>query len=296
MNLKALKYAVEVARTGSFTRAAQHSHVAQSALSMAVARLEHELGVPLFDRSVRGVTATAEGARFLERVDLMLQELAAARQELTSLANLQSGEVRLGFAPMFGMGRLPMWLEQFHAQYPGVRFKAFEGGGQEVDWRLESRDIDVALMNARRVKPHWQSAVVDADELVLCVLPDHPLAKLDAVSAEHLQGLPMAVLDGRFAQRLMLDEYCKQHRVAFCTVLQSNDAPLVLQAALRGLGATTVFKSNLHAVGNLISVPFETPQHLQFSLCWRADEHLSLANRRFIEFVTGKPMPVQPRR
>ncbi|MFK0033609.1 LysR family transcriptional regulator [Pseudomonas monteilii] len=295
MNLKALKYAVEVAHTGSFTRAAQCLHVAQSALSMAIARLEQELGVTLFERNARGVTVTAEGERFLQRVDLTLQELACARQELSALNQLAAGEVRLGFAPMFGMGRLPLWLEQFHHRYPGVRFKALEGGGQEVGWRLESREIDVALMNTRRVKPHWRSAVVDADELIIGVSPANPLAHHETLTPECLHERPMVLLDGRFAQRVMLDEYCKQHGIAFHTVLESNDAPLVLQAAQRGLGATTIFRSNMHASSGLTGIPFEPPQHLQFSLCWRADEHLSLANRRFIEFVTGALLPVDAR-
>ncbi len=131
MNLKALKYAVEVARTGSFTQAAQRLHIAQSALSMAVARLETELGVPLFNRAGKRITLTAEGARFLGRVEHLLQGLNNARQELTDLEQLRTGEVRLGFAPMFGMGL----LQAFHHKYPGVTLTAIEGGGQEVGRR-----------------------------------------------------------------------------------------------------------------------------------------------------------------
>ena len=69
MNLKALEYCVEIARQGSFTKAAQALHVAQPALSMAVSRLEDELGVALFNRATRQISVTAEGELFLARRD-----------------------------------------------------------------------------------------------------------------------------------------------------------------------------------------------------------------------------------
>lgn len=285
MNLKALRYAVEVARVGSFTLAAQRLHIAQSALSMAISRLESELGVPLFNRVGKRISLTAEGGRFLERVGHLLQGLNVARQELTDLSQLQVGEVRLGFAPMFGMGRLPDWLEGFHASYPGVMLTAIEGGGQEVSRRLDAREIDLGLMDSRRIREDWESVSVDADELLICVSAEHELAKYQSVQPNDLQGLKMVVLDERFAQRVMLDEYCKPRKLEYQVTLQSNDAPLIVQGAQRGLGATTLFRSNLHAAPGLVGVSFDPPQKLNFSLCWRAGEYLSLANRRFVEFV-----------
>lgn len=256
---------------------------------MAIHRLEQELGVTFFERNARAVGVMADGERVLQRLSLTPQVLAAARQALTVLNQLAVGEVRLRFAPMFGMGRLPLWLEQFHQRYLRVRFKALEDGSQEVDWRPESREIDIALMNARRVKTTWHSAVVDADELIIGVSPADPLAQLEVITAADLDGQPTVLLDDRFAQRMMLDECCKAH--THLTVLQNNDSPLALKTAQRRLGATTAFRSNLHASGGLIGIPLDRPQHLQFSLCCRADESLSLANKRLIEFVTGTALP-----
>lgn len=287
MNLKALKYAVEVARCGSFTLAAQRLHIAQSALSMAISRLEKELGVPLFNRTSKRCTATAEGKRFLQNVERSLQGLNSACQEMTDLGLLQVGEVRIGFPPMFGLGVLPDWLDAFHQEYPGVLLTALEGGGEEVAQLLEDRQIDIALMNSRRVRPHWESVTVATDNLVLCVEPSHRLAKNKRIKPSDLQDLSMAVLDGRFAQRVMLDEYCAASETVFRTVLQTNHVSLVIESALRGMGATTLFQSNADQESGLVSIPFHPAQKLNFSLCWHANEHLSLANRRFVEFVTA---------
>lgn len=288
MNLKALKYAVEVARSGSFTLAAQRLYIAQSALSMAISRLEKELGMPLFNRTSKQLSVTAEGRRFLDRIERALLDINTARQEMTDLGLLQVGEVRIGFPPMFGLGLLPEWLHAFHLVYPGVLLTAVEGGGEEVAQRLEDRQIDIALMNSRRVRPHWRSVTVAADDLMLCVHPQHPLAQRAQVGPDDLQGLGMVVLDGRFAQRVMLDEYCANHHVQFHPVVQSNHVSLIIKSAQHGMGATTLFQSNVERESGLISIPFDPPQPLSFSLCWHANEHLSLANRRFVEFVISK--------
>lgn len=288
MNLKALKYAVEVARSGSFTLAAHRLHIAQSALSMAISRLEQELGTPLFNRTSRQVSVTAEGRRFLDRIEPALLGINTARQEMTDLGQLQVGEVRLGFPPMFGLGLLPEWLHAFHRVYPGVLLTAIEGGGEEVAQRLEDRMIDIALMNSRRVRPHWNSITVASDNLMLCVHPQHSLAQHVQVCSADLQGLGMAVLDGRFAQRVMLDEYCASHQVQFRPVVQSNHVSLIIKSAQNGMGATTLFQSNVERECGLVSIPFDPPQPLSFSLCWHANEHLSLANRRFVEFVIAR--------
>jgi len=107
MNLKALRCCVEIVRQGSFTKAAQHLHIAQPALSMAVTRLEEELGVTLFNRTTRKVILTAEGQQFLPRIASALREMDIARQELRDMADLKRGEVRLGIPPMFGLHYVP---------------------------------------------------------------------------------------------------------------------------------------------------------------------------------------------
>lgn len=108
MNLKALRCCVEIVRQGSFTKAAQHLHIAQPALSMAVTRLEEELGVTLFNRTTRKVILTAEGEQFLPRIASALREMDVARQELRDMADLKRGEVRLGIPPMFGLHYVPV--------------------------------------------------------------------------------------------------------------------------------------------------------------------------------------------
>ena len=115
MNLKALRCCVEIVRQGSFTKAAQHLHIAQPAPSMAVTRLEEELGVSLFNRTTRKVVLTVEGEQFLPRIASALREMDVARQALRDMADLKRGEVRLGIPPMFGLHYVPGLMNAFLA-------------------------------------------------------------------------------------------------------------------------------------------------------------------------------------
>ena len=283
MNLKALEYCVEIARQGSFTKAAQALHVAQPALSMAVGRLEDELGVALFNRATRQISVTAEGQLFLARAEACLQGLAGARRELQDLTQLHSGEIRIGVPPMYGIRHIPELLMQFRARYPGIAMHVVEGSADDISERLGTRQIDVALLESRRVDAGWESVLLGSDEMVLCVSDRHPLAGELSIPAERLKDEAMLVFDNTFLQRHLLDAFCSDARVSFNVALESNFVPLVIAATRSGMGASTLLRSVQEQEPGLVGVSFEPAQFMHFNLCWRAGEYLSQANRRFIE-------------
>lgn len=285
MNLKALKCCVEVARQGSFTKAAKTLHIAQPALSMSVGRMEEELGVTLFNRAGRKVTVTVEGQRFLARVEVALLELDMARQELRDMMQLQVGEIRVGLPPMFGLNYIPEVLTAFRTRYPGIVMTVMEGSADDISHRLEDRSIDVAVLESRRIKPDWDSVVLGSDEMVFCMHENHPLALEPFLEAHHLQDEPMVVFDQTFLQRHLLDAFCHAHSVNYQIALQSNFVSLVIKATADGMGISTLLRSVQERLPGLVGVPFKPAQNMSFGVCWRADEYLSFANRQFVDFV-----------
>lgn len=285
MNLKALQCCVEVARQGSFTKAAQALHIAQPALSMAVSRLEEELGVTLFNRAARQISVTAEGQRFLARVEESLAMLDMARQELRDMTQLHSGEIHVGVPPMFGLNHIPDLLSAFRKDYPGIGMTVVEGSADDISQRLQNREIDVALLETRRVDSAWDSVPLGTDEMVLCMDEQHPLAGEPFLEASRLQDVDMVVFDQTFLQRHLLDAYCHAGGVNYRIALQSNFVSLVIKATRDGIGISTLLRSVQEREPGIRGVPFNPAQIMSFSLCWRANEYLSLANKRFIEFA-----------
>lgn len=285
MKIRTLEYCATVARLGNFSRAAEALHVAQPALSIAIKKLEEELGVTLFVRQARSVSPTPEGAMLLKRAERIFQELDSARREIDDAVELRSGEVKVGLPPIHGMSYFPQLMVAFHSSYPGVTLTMVQGSADETTTRLDKGVIDLALLESRRVRPGWRQVQVGEEEMVLCVRPDHPLAQRDRVSGRDLDGLDMAVFDGNFIQRQLLDKICERAGAKFQRVVQSNYVPLIRHAAVDGLGAATLLRSLVESEPGLVALSFDPPEILQFSLCWYSDRYLSRANQAFVGFA-----------
>lgn len=287
MDIRSLEYCATIARLGSFTKAAETLYVAQPALSIAIRKLEDELGVPLFVRQPRRVTPTAEGELLLRRAERVFQELDSLRRELRDVAELKQGEVKIALPPMFGIQFFPQLMVDFRAAYPGLTLTVTEGGADDIRRLLDSGEIDLGMLDARRVPAGWQQVPAVDDEMVLCVSPDHPLAAREWVTAKDLDGLDMVLLDHTFLHRHILDAMCDAAGVRYQVVLQCNLVPLIRRAAASGMGAATLLRSIVLDAPDLRPVPFRPSQPIRLSLCWRDDRYLSKANKAFVDFAVG---------
>jgi DNA-binding transcriptional LysR family regulator len=291
LDLRGLRYFVEVVRHGSFTKASETLHVAQPALSVSVRKLEEKLGCALLIREARRVVATAEGAILLQHAERVLAQVESARLAVEDAVDLTRGDVRIGLPPMYGLAYLPSLITRFHARHPGLVVTALEGSADEIAALLERGAIDIAILERRRLRPDWTTMPLGEDEMVLCVHDGHPLAGRKTVDAHALDGLPLVLFDGSFIQRAILEDVYRAAEVRPRIVLQSNFVPLVTASVVAGLGAATLLRSLAESIAGLVPLSFVPRQVLSFSLCWRSDAYLSHANRAFVEFVraTGAP-------
>ncbi|SAL63369.1 DNA-binding transcriptional regulator CynR [Caballeronia terrestris] len=289
MDIRVLRYCEAVARLGNITHAADELHVAQPALSVAIKKLETELGVTLFARSRnRPVTLTPEGALLMRRAKRMFQELESARTELADARELRAGSVRVGMPPMYGLRYFPSLMKAFHARYPGIDVTAIEGSAGEIKTLLENGKVDLAIIEARRVEKGWARKIVGEEEVVLCVAASHALARKRHVEDTDLDGLPMVLFEGSFLQRNVLDNRCQKAGVKYRAVLQSNSVPMVYQAVADGLGAATLLRSMVEEDERLVPLSFEPAEFFRFDLCWLDEQYISRANQAFVDFATAR--------
>ena len=139
--LAALRLFVRVARTGSFSRAAREIGVAQPTASRTIAALEKDVGAPLFTRSTRALTLTEAGARYLERVEPLLDALVEAEHELRGTGELK-GLLRVGLSSSLAVRAIIPALPRFAEQHPGLRIELLV----DDKWQdLIVEGVDVAL-------------------------------------------------------------------------------------------------------------------------------------------------------
>ncbi len=146
LNVTRLRVLSEVARCGSFSAAAASLSYTQSAVSQQIAALESETGMTLLERRPRGVQLTSAGRTLVEHAEGILARLHAAEGELSAIAGLRGGELRMASFPTAGGTLMPVAIARFRSTYPEVRLTLAEGEPEEIAPRLHAGEFDLALL------------------------------------------------------------------------------------------------------------------------------------------------------
>nr|WP_246345666.1 LysR family transcriptional regulator [Conexibacter arvalis] len=162
-----MRYAVAVARTGSFSAAARDYGVSQPALSNGIARLEETLGERLFDRSPRGVAPTAFGQRMLPLIERAVSDLDAIAGEARAAASETARTIRLGVSPLIDRAIVSAAIAAVR-ELPGERELLLrEGNMDELREDLVAGALDAIVIPAAAPMPHYRHARVGVEELVV---------------------------------------------------------------------------------------------------------------------------------
>jgi LysR family transcriptional regulator, hydrogen peroxide-inducible genes activator len=149
MQLHQLRYFCAVARTGNFTRAAQHEHLAQPSLSQQIHKLEEELGTRLFDRLGRIVRLTQMGEGLLPRAEAILNQVDAAKLEIQEMAGTEQGRLVIGAIPTIAPYFLPSRLASFARKFPRVQVNVVEEVTSELLNRLQAGAVTWLFLRCR---------------------------------------------------------------------------------------------------------------------------------------------------
>ncbi|MFV0496610.1 MAG: LysR family transcriptional regulator [Candidatus Fimivivens sp.] len=144
MNFLNLRYFVVVAEELNFSRAAKRLFISQQSLSNHIKKLEEEYGVLLFQRNHR-ITLTEAGQSLYRNAKEMLDMQNRAEKELLDIKNFRQGRISLGIAPSRGLVMLPPLLTEYHRRFPQVRIRVYEGDNTQIQERLISGKIDIAI-------------------------------------------------------------------------------------------------------------------------------------------------------
>ena len=148
MNLRFLRTFVAIADNAGFARAATRLNLTQSAASRQIHALEDELGVRLFARIGRGARLTAEGEDLLVRSRRLLSDAEALAERASALKLGDIGVLRVGATPQAIESLLAEFLRRYRKRHPGVEVPLVEDGGARLPARLESGDLQIAIMPA----------------------------------------------------------------------------------------------------------------------------------------------------
>lgn len=192
MELRQLHQFVAVADTLNFRRAAERLHMAQPPLSVAIRKLEEEVGTPLFTRLARGVQLTAAGHAALRTARLCLDQAENLPAAARAAAGGESGRLRVGFVGSATYSLMPRLLPAFRARYPQVELVLRESTNLELLAMIEADRIDIGLVRYPTASASSLRFEVVERDVFCAVLPaGHPLAKKRRLSLRDLAGEPL---------------------------------------------------------------------------------------------------------
>lgn len=294
MELRQLVYFDAVVRCGGFTRAAQHLHVAQPAISAQIRRLESELGVTLLTRTTRRIALTSAGELFLARAQRVLGELDAVRGELDELAAVLRGRVTLGATQALGPFNLPAALATFHTRYPGVAVTLRSGLIAGLLAALDAGDIDLILGPIHADLPdRYSPQPLLGEELVLVTPPGHPRARTPRLTLADLRDEPFVCLPEGSGLRAILDQAAVAAGFAPRVEFETHSATSIRELVSAGLGVALLARSAAHAPGPpvTINVLHPAPPHPPAGLIHHRDHRLTPAaqalRRHLADAATG---------
>lgn len=211
MNLSHLRYFVELAHTQHYTRAAERLCITQPSLSHAMAQLEMELGVPLFEKDGRNISLTRFGKQFLICAEQSLSTLDEGVEELQRVSRGE-GVIRLGLLRTLGIDLVPSLASRFLAERPGreIRFTFHTGATQQLLEGLSAKRFDLVFCSRPPADLGLTAVPISRQDLVLIAPRNHPLASVHAVNLADTLPYPQVyfsrgsglrgVVDGLFAQ------------------------------------------------------------------------------------------------
>lgn len=288
MILERLRIFVAVAEREHVTRAAESLHLTQSAVSNAIAALEAEHDVKLFDRIGRGVTLNAAGQTFLPEARAVLARAAAAEAALADISGLRRGRLTLWASQTIAGYWLPERLVAFNKAYPGVTLEVSVGNSREVADAVLDGAAEIGLIEGEIAEPALDETIVGADRLMVLITPDHPWAGAKRLSAATLTDQPWVLREQGSGTRSSFEAALRDRGAApellnVIMTLPSNEA--VLTAALAGAGATALSQSVAEAAiasGRLKRAAFDLPQR-PFRLLRHTDRYRSRAAQAFVD-------------
>ena len=287
MELLQLAYFRVVAQREHMTRAAEELNVTQPALSRAIARLEREVGVPLFDRRGRGLRLTQYGAAFLGHVDRVFQELDDAAAELRDMGGLERGSVSLAAGALHW---LPEVLEPFLAVHPEVRFRLARRSLPELVRLVEDGEVDYCFLpgvppSARTTWCHLRTAPI-----MLMVPSSHRLAGRARVELGELADEEMILGKPGDILRETMDGYFRQVGIRPRVTSEVDEPAAVEDFVAAGLGVAFIpvllKPTPPHGLTARVAIT-DPPCELALGLAWNTDRYLSLAARAFRDHVVS---------
>lgn len=238
-HLRTLRYVDAVARAGSIRKAADDLAITASALNRRIQDFEAEIGTPVFERLPRGVRLNAAGELVVRHARAQIADTERLRSQIADLSGVRRGRVALAVSQAVAHAFVPEAVGAYVRDFPNVAFEVRVCDHVTAQRALVDFSADLVLVLEPSPQAELQPLLVVEEPLHVVMGARHPLAERETIRLRELADHPLALLDGSFGGRQILEEALARRSWALAPTLETNSFEL-LRAYVRSERAVTV--------------------------------------------------------
>jgi len=291
VELRQLRYFVEVAEREHISEAAEHLHVAQSAISRQIANLEDELGTPLFERVGRNVKLTPIGKIFLKHTITALKAIDFAAKQVEEYLDPAKGTIKIGFPTSLASYVLPTVISAFKREYPDLQFQLRQGSYRFLIDAVKNRELNLAFLGPLPPKDESIHSTILFTENIAALLPaKHPLAKKESIQLADLRNdLFVLFPDGYILHKVAMDA-CRAAGFSPNVISEGEDLDALKGLVAAGIGVSLLPESSLYdsAARFTVKVPIKAPAIPRtVGIISPVNREIAPSEKIFLDFVTN---------
>lgn len=289
MDLSQLEIFLSIAEEKSFSRAAEKMLRTQPAISIAIKRLEEELGESLFDRSSKNGALTEAGKILLSYAQRMINLRDEAKESVSELRGMFRGRLTIGANESTSLYLLPPLLMEYRKRHPKIKIEVFRNVSEKIPLEIQERNLDFGFLSYDPMHPQLQSIEIHRDELTLVVPPKHPLAKQKQVTVKDLGEEQFVAHNVKTPSRTKIFELFAQNRTPLNICIELATLETIKEFVLLNVGIAILPRlavENEINAGKLAEVQVKGMKiEKALRLVYRREQSLSHAAKSFLDIV-----------
>ncbi|MGW7889244.1 cidABC operon transcriptional activator CidR [Staphylococcus xylosus] len=287
MDIKHMKYFVEVVDQKGMTNASKSLYIAQPTISKAIKDLEKELNMTFFDRSKRQLVLTDAGKVFYKKCKEILTLYKDLPKEINSLLGLETGHISIGLSAVMNMNKFIHILGEFHQEYPNVTYNLVEKGGKMIETQLINDEIDIGITTIPVDQDIFHSIPLYQEDLKLVVNKEHRLADREQINMTMLKDEDFILFNEDFYLNDKIIEAAKNAGYVPKTISKISQWNFIENLLSAHLGVSILPENIVNLLdGSFKNITIDDPgMRWELGVIWKRDKYLSHATRKWIEFM-----------
>ena len=288
MDLREMRYILELAKTKHMTHAANNLYISQPALYKSIRKVETELDTTLFHKQGNELLPTDTGKIVIERAQMILKMNSQMEDAITATKNLKQGEVKLGFTSVVGTIYLPDLLVKFKEKYPGIQLHMIEEGGARLADMAENGELDIAIVLRPVHSEVLNEIPIVRDQIALCVPEGHPWYDKNEINIHDFEHMPFVTFNEHFSVYKLVIERFNKANLRPKLEFAGADGQFLYKYALASKMAAIMPKPMIELYCNndpIKIIPFTPSFPWELCLIFPKNTFLSSASKAMITFI-----------